>query len=1092
MAIPKLTFSDKYDGVYLYGRECNSIKSAINALITQAQTLNIGMDISRLGFPDKATNEFFYPGECNDIRDRINQLIGAYDELTQAAEAPGTVTYTASSTYVARCGTDKEGTGSSVSRTANGISTISQADADAKAAANAKAAAVAALVCTVVVAPPPPPTVYTGSYTARCGTDKTGTGADVTRTAEGATQAEADAAARNAAIAALVCTVANAIPVANAGSDTTLQLPTNQAVLQGSGTDTDGTIASYAWRQVTGPSIATGLPTMSASVVVGNLVEGIYQFGLKTTDNQGAVSPEDMVIVTVQAAPSATLVAGLTLPSGNTTTVGTALAYQATASGGTGPYQLLVKAENTATGVVTQVYSGSGASYSGSWTPTTAGDYSLTNTVTDNAGTQKISTSRPVTVNAASADPVVYTAKSSDFHNNAYDESISGTMARRRSALAYVTHQFSNGLPAYADIRFVAPVHGTTSPSSQVGIAVLTDGNYTGMATATSKAEQTVRLTFSVTSGSHTLTFGEGLQEELSNLNFAGCHILDITYPANTAYTVVAPDLSKPPFFFGSDSTGVGVGATVAQTHALISQLQQYFSTYRCIALGAGRCRIDTSFDTLGKRTTQLDRMATCGGNMSGAAYALIMTYNDAGSGGTVANSSAVAGTWFDAIKGRFPSMVLAFQTALPSTNDAAFKLPEWRAALAKVANDKGVKVIDGFILLDNPAQGQDTVDGIHPGSAATAAKYAPRWFSGYNAKATLAQPVLLHAWEGTNTGARWEDQGTGGNHALQAATSRQPTFVDNAVFGRKAAYFSQSTLQFMQINPLAQQSGEYTIIFTCRSTSAQRSQFIFDVELGRIASYAKGLDADQSGYYSAATGGTLSGVRGVRFNADSDTFVAIALGSTDSEMTINDNVISGIAAGVTRFQSAMRIGAAIDNIEGGSLLGRFYGYIGAIEVWPGKLTAEQVQVRRAVIAPGGSTGSTQNVLIEQSEATTPNGVTRTETNATLYSGGTGIVLSQLNQTVVFPTRTMTGFQLVSPKANGVGHVLVTMRDSSGNVVHQVSVDISQAASTPTNSAVVYTSPTFASAAYTITCQIDPAYPSAIFVDAIIANGVPV
>jgi hypothetical protein len=52
-----------------------------------------------------------------------------------------------------------------------------------------------------------PQTVYNGSYTARCGTDKAGTGPEVYRTASGTTQSEADAAARNAAIAALVCSV---------------------------------------------------------------------------------------------------------------------------------------------------------------------------------------------------------------------------------------------------------------------------------------------------------------------------------------------------------------------------------------------------------------------------------------------------------------------------------------------------------------------------------------------------------------------------------------------------------------------------------------------------------------------------------------------------------------------------------------------------------------------------------------------------------------------------------------------------------------------------------------------------------------------
>ncbi|UOR06247.1 SGNH/GDSL hydrolase family protein [Hymenobacter aerilatus] len=103
---------------------------------------------------------------------------------------------------------------------------------------------------------------------------------------------------------------------------------------------------------------------------------------------------------TTQAA-AATLAAGLTLPNGNTTTVGTAIAYQATASGGTAPYSLKVVAENSATGVPATIYEGSAATYSGTWTPTAAGSYALTNTVTDAAGTQRISTVRSVTVQAA-------------------------------------------------------------------------------------------------------------------------------------------------------------------------------------------------------------------------------------------------------------------------------------------------------------------------------------------------------------------------------------------------------------------------------------------------------------------------------------------------------------------------------------------------------------------------------------------------------------------------------------------------------------------------------------------------------------------
>jgi hypothetical protein len=94
----------------------------------------------------------------------------------------------------------------------------------------------------------------------------------------------------------------NQIPVATAGQQLTIQLPTSSAALMGSGSDPDpGDTFAYAWRQITGPNIATGMPATSANVVVSNLVEGTYQFGLKTIDNHGAQSNEAFSVVTVLA-----------------------------------------------------------------------------------------------------------------------------------------------------------------------------------------------------------------------------------------------------------------------------------------------------------------------------------------------------------------------------------------------------------------------------------------------------------------------------------------------------------------------------------------------------------------------------------------------------------------------------------------------------------------------------------------------------------------------------------------------------------------------------------------------------------------------
>jgi PKD repeat protein/glucose/arabinose dehydrogenase len=102
---------------------------------------------------------------------------------------------------------------------------------------------------------------------------------------------------------------ANQTPVANAGVAANITLPTNSVILNGSGTDEDGTIATYAWTQVSGPSTASFSNAAVAQPTISNLVAGSYVFGLIVTDNQGAISNPSQVTVTVSAAP-----AGLRIP----------------------------------------------------------------------------------------------------------------------------------------------------------------------------------------------------------------------------------------------------------------------------------------------------------------------------------------------------------------------------------------------------------------------------------------------------------------------------------------------------------------------------------------------------------------------------------------------------------------------------------------------------------------------------------------------------------------------------------------------------------------------------------------------------------
>jgi len=89
----------------------------------------------------------------------------------------------------------------------------------------------------------------------------------------------------------------NMLPVANAGSDHTVVLPANSATLSGSGTDVDGTIVSYSWAQVSGPSSNVLLSPNTAVAYANNLVQGTYEFRLTVTDNRGGTATDNVLVI---------------------------------------------------------------------------------------------------------------------------------------------------------------------------------------------------------------------------------------------------------------------------------------------------------------------------------------------------------------------------------------------------------------------------------------------------------------------------------------------------------------------------------------------------------------------------------------------------------------------------------------------------------------------------------------------------------------------------------------------------------------------------------------------------------------------------
>jgi PA14 domain/Secretion system C-terminal sorting domain/PKD domain len=98
----------------------------------------------------------------------------------------------------------------------------------------------------------------------------------------------------------------NLVPVADAGSDTTIYLPAGSYTLNATGSyDPDGTIAGYQWQEIGGPNTAGASSMNSAEVSLSNLQQGAYRFQLTVTDNQGASSTAE-VSITVGKSPSST------------------------------------------------------------------------------------------------------------------------------------------------------------------------------------------------------------------------------------------------------------------------------------------------------------------------------------------------------------------------------------------------------------------------------------------------------------------------------------------------------------------------------------------------------------------------------------------------------------------------------------------------------------------------------------------------------------------------------------------------------------------------------------------------------------------
>ncbi len=199
----------------------------------------------------------------------------------------------------------------------------------------------------------------------------------------------------------------NTPPVAHAGNNQTITLPLSIVSLAGTGTDADGTITSYQWTKISGPSTYVLVSPASANSSLISLVQGVYGFQLRVTDNNGATGL-DTTFVTVLAAllpgntpPVAHAGADLsiTLPVNSITLYGSGTDSNGSVTG----YQWNKISGPAASTIVTPT--NAQTSING----LTAGIYRFTLTVTDNQGatgkdTVQVSVIQPPPPNVA---PVV-------------------------------------------------------------------------------------------------------------------------------------------------------------------------------------------------------------------------------------------------------------------------------------------------------------------------------------------------------------------------------------------------------------------------------------------------------------------------------------------------------------------------------------------------------------------------------------------------------------------------------------------------------------------------------------------------------------
>jgi Tol biopolymer transport system component len=90
----------------------------------------------------------------------------------------------------------------------------------------------------------------------------------------------------------------NKPPVANAGIDKLITLPTDSVLLDGSASgDPDGSISEWVWRKISGPVPVTINSATTATTIVKYLSAAVYEFELQVKDNKGLIAKDTVQVI---------------------------------------------------------------------------------------------------------------------------------------------------------------------------------------------------------------------------------------------------------------------------------------------------------------------------------------------------------------------------------------------------------------------------------------------------------------------------------------------------------------------------------------------------------------------------------------------------------------------------------------------------------------------------------------------------------------------------------------------------------------------------------------------------------------------------